>query len=187
MYEQCKEILIKEHEAVAKAAAFQKLIQTAVLKREWTDLQAHLDGLNKVSAVITALERERETIFAKFQDGNDEKCGTIGNFGTELDAPHKTHLPVELAGGDKGRFYTLCMRFSPSERAEIGDIYRSLKLEALRLRLANEAMLEYLGEIRTTLTGFFELAFPDRGGKIYTPRGTPVSHDMRSMVLNHRM
>jgi hypothetical protein len=175
MYEQCKEILLKEHEAVAAAAALQTLIQTAVLKREWTDFEAHLVKLNEMSVQIAGLERERETLFAGFEAK------------TEENSLNRSHLPVELAGGDRGRFYTLCQRFSPSERAEIGEIYRGLKLEALKLRLANDAMLEYLGEIRTTMTGFFELAFPDRGGKIYTPRGTPVSHDMRSMVLNHRM
>ncbi|HCC37632.1 MAG TPA: hypothetical protein DEQ14_08445 [Treponema sp.] len=149
---------------VAKAAALQKLIQSAVLKREWTDFETLLNRLNEVSAEMAVLEKDREALFAGFLP-----------------------VPVELAGGDKGRFYTLCMRFTPEQRREIGEIYRSLKLEAIRVRLANEALLEYITEVRATMAGFFELAFPDRSGKIYTPRGTPVSHDMRSMVLNRRM
>jgi hypothetical protein len=46
--------------------------------------------------------------------------------------------------------------------------------------------MSYLSGARATMAGFFELAFPDRGGRIYTPSGTPISHDMRSMVLNRR-
>lgn len=167
MYEECKEILIKQHEAVAKAAALQKLVQEAVQKREWADFKAHFGALGAISGEIAALEREREAVFA----------------GISTEPPHA----VELVGGDAGRFYALCMHFSAEQRAEIGAIYRGLKLEALKLRLANDALLEYVSGMRSTLADFFELAFPDRGGKIYTPRGTPVSHDMRSMVLNQRM
>ena len=182
MYEQCKEILLKEHEAVAKAASLQKLIQTAVVKREWTGFEALLDGLNEISVHIVELERERETLFAKFEAENRENRAQ-----NQANSSPRTLQSIELAGGDKGRFYTLCARFSPVQRVEIGEIYRSLKLEALRLRLANDTLLEYLGEMRNTITGFFELAFPERSGKIYTPRGKHISHDMRSMVLNHRM
>jgi hypothetical protein len=172
MYERCREILLKEHEAVAKAAALQKMVQDAVQKREWADFEAHFGALNVISDKIAALEREREAVFAGFSGG-------VGQ-GASAQA-------VELAGGDAGRFYALCMRFTIEQREEICAIYRSLKLQALKLRLDNESLLEYVSGIKATLAGFFELAFPDRGGKIYTPRGTPVSRDMRSMVLNQRM
>jgi hypothetical protein len=177
MYNKCREILIKEHEAVAKAAALQKLVHEAVQKREWAHFEAHFADLGAISGEIAALEREREAVFAGF---SGEAAPLAGQ---PLAVPHA----VELAGGDAGRFYALCMHFTPEQRAEIGAVYRGLKLEALKLRMANDALLEYVGGMRATLTEFFELAFPDRGGKIYTPRGTPVSHDMRSMVLNQRM
>jgi hypothetical protein len=175
MYERCREILLKEHDAVAKAAVLQKMVQDAVQKREWADFEAHFNVLNSISGEIAALERERELVFAGFSGG-------VGQA-----APEASPQAVELAGGDAGRFYALCMRFSIEQRDEICAIYRGLKLQALKLRLDNESLLEYVSGIRATLTGFFELAFPDRGGKIYTPRGTPVSRDMRSMVLNQRM
>jgi len=175
MYEQCKDILLKEHEAVQQAAALQNVIQNAILKREWIDFEAHLEALNGISIKIAIMERDREALFAALASGMKAVGGTGHT------------MPIELAGGDKGRFYTLCIRFTAEQRDEISSIYRSLKLEALKLRLANESLLKYLGEIKTTLAGFFELAFPDRGGKIYTPKGTPFSHDMRSMVLNQSM
>ena len=174
-FEKCKEILLREHEAVAQAAALQKLIEKTVIKREWAQFEAHLAALNKYSAALEEMEKEREALFS----------GCSSNSG--VSKPDCPPLPVELSGGDKGRFYTLCLRFTPQQRNELGEIYRSLKFEALKLRLANEALLEYLNETRATMAGFFEMAFPDRGGKMYTPRGIPVSHDMRSMVLNKSM
>jgi hypothetical protein len=87
-------------------------------------------------------------------------------------------------GDDKGRFYALASRLPPAERGELTAVYRSLKLEALKLRMANEILMSYLSGAQATLTGFFEAAFPDRSGRIYTKQGTPISHDMRSMVLN---
>jgi len=61
-----------------------------------------------------------------------------------------------------------------------------LKLEAMRVRMAGEALTGYIAGMRATMAGFFEIAFPERGGKIYSPHGNTVSHDMRSMVLNQR-
>ena len=180
-FEKCKGILLREHEAVAKAAALQKLAERDAVNREWGDFEAHLNALNSYGVALEEMEREREALFGCGGDAQDS-----GGLNPEL-AYQRAHLAVELAGGDKGRFYTLCLHFTAQQRAELGEIYRSLKLEALRLRLANEALLVYLSEIRSTLAGFFEIAFPERGGKTYTPRGVPVSHDMRSMVLNKSM
>ena len=63
-------------------------------------------------------------------------------------------------------------------------LYRRLKQEALKVQAVGDALMGYIAGVRATLAGFFEIAFPDRGGKLYTPHGVPVSHDMRSMVLN---
>jgi hypothetical protein len=41
--------------------------------------------------------------------------------------------------------------------------------------------------MRITMAAFFEAAFPDMGGKMYTQHGIPVSHDIRSIVLNQSM
>jgi hypothetical protein len=101
----------------------------------------------------------------------------------------KTEL-IALEGEREGflsnstRFYAVAARFPHEQRTELTDIYRSLKLETLRMQMAGESLMEYISEARSTIAGFFEIAFPDRGGKMYTPYGRPVSHDMRSMVLN---
>ena len=83
-------------------------------------------------------------------------------------------------------FYAQIARFPAEQRRELSEIYRNLKLEIMRIRISGEAIMDFIAGARATIAGFFEIAFPDRGGKMYTPYGRPVSHDMRSMVLNHR-
>jgi hypothetical protein len=156
MFEKCREILLRESELVQRIAGLQNLIREAVMNRNWTDFEGHFNDLGKIRAEFAALEGERELLFT----------GTPGE------------------AGSSASFYTLAAQLPPRQRAELTEIYRSLKLETLRLQVSGEALMSYITEVRAAMAGFFEVAFPDRGGKIYTPHGVPVSHDMRSMVLN---
>jgi len=73
-----------------------------------------------------------------------------------------------------------------NQRNELTSIYRSLKIEAIKLRMANESLFAYLSGIKSTLKDFFDLAFPERGGKMYTKDGMHFSNDMQSIFLNRR-
>jgi hypothetical protein len=165
-FNMCKAILLNEFELVRRAASLQDLIERAVKSREWTGFEDHFDALRAVEGELAALEQEREALFAEWSGPAENASGP---------------------GDDKGRFYAFAAALPFEERRELTAIYRSLKLESLKLRMAGEALTSYLSDMRSTLTGFFELAFPDRGGRVYTRQGTPISHDMRSMVLNRRM
>jgi hypothetical protein len=167
LFERCRDILIRECEMVQKAASIQSKIGDAVTKREWIDFEGHFEAMNAMGSAFTALEKEREGLFAEFEAAA----------GRKENAPH--------LDDDKGRFYALAASLPAEQREELTALYRSLKLEALRLRMAGESLLAYLGSAKATLEGFIELAFPDRGGRMYSHRGTKVTHDMRSMVLNH--
>jgi hypothetical protein len=166
-FEKCRDILLQESELVQQAAALQQLIRNAVEQREWNDFESHFSAMGNIESRLAALEREREELFAVFASSPGEDSPNLND--------------------DKGRFYAFAARLPLEERNELTAIYRGLKLEALKLRLSNETLMAYLGQMRTTIAGFFELAFPDRGGRIYSPQGLPLPHDMRSMVLNRRM
>jgi hypothetical protein len=155
LFEQCREILLKESELVQNITSLQNGIHEAVTSRNWTDLEGNFAALNKIKAEINALESEREQIFT-------EITGKTGEFS----------------------FYAFAAQLPTAQRTELTEIYRSLKFETLRVRMSGEALMNYITEVRVVLAGFFEVAFPDRSGKIYTPYGRSVSHDMRSMVLN---
>jgi hypothetical protein len=160
-YEECRLILLREAELLKKVAARQALVRNAVLNRQWIDFEAHIADMNALGDEFAALEAERETFMSK--------------------------LPAQCGGGDeKSRFYALAARFPADKRSEITEIYRNLKLETLKVRASNDALLGYIAGAKATMTGFLEAVFPDRGGRLYTKRGKQIAQDMRSMVLNRR-
>jgi hypothetical protein len=157
-FEKCRGILLEETGLVQRIAVLQNAIREAVLNRDWTDFEGHFRALGEIGVEFTALEAERDRLFSEFS--------------SELGLP--------------AWFYAIVMHFPQEQRDEITSIYRNLKFETLKVQMSGEALMGYIAGARATMAGFFEIAFPDRGGKIYSPYGTPVSHDMRSMVLNHR-
>jgi len=156
VFEKCKAVLLKECELVRRIASLQNLVYEAVMNRDWNGFEANFSKLGKIGEEFTVLEHERERVFA----------GILA----ESDASE--------------RFYSLTAGLPPKQRGELTEIYRNLKLETLKVKIAGETIMNYISGARATLAGIFEIAFPDRKGKIYTPYGIPVSHDMRSMVLN---
>jgi hypothetical protein len=154
VFERCKDILLKESELVQRIAGLQNLIYEAVINREWADFEDRFFALSGMREEFTALETMREQLFSENQ------------------------------GAEWPSFYALTAQLPPEQRNELTEIYRSMKLEVLRVRMSGETLMAYIAGARATMAGFFEIAFPDRGGKMYTPHGIPVSHDMRSMVLN---
>jgi len=50
--------------------------------------------------------------------------------------------------------------------------------------MANETLMTYLAGVKSTLKDFFDLAFPERAGKMYTNRGTHSANDMSSIVFS---
>jgi len=155
-FEKCRDILLRETELVQRIAGLQELIREGVLNRDWTDFEAHFNALEEIQGEFASLEGERMLYF------NDSSIDT------------------DVSKG----FYTKIAGFPAEQRNELSEIFRNLKLEALRVQISGETIMGFIAGARATLSGFFEIAFPDRGGKIYTSYGKPISHDMRSMVLN---
>ena len=157
VFGKCRDVLLKETELVQRIAGLQDVIRDAVVNRDWTDFESHFSTLNEMREEFAALETERERLFAGIKAGPDGQSG----------------------------FYAFTASLPAVQRSEITEIYRSLKFEAMKVQVSNQALMGYIAGVRATMAGFFEIAFPERGGgKIYTPHGVPVSRDMRSMVLN---
>ena len=165
IYEKCRDILLQESVLIQEAVYVQEKIRKAVHDREWTEFDDHYSVLNSIQSKIEALETEREHLF----DLN-EIIIREQSFSENLDA--------------KGRFYALISLLPIDQRYDLTSIYRSLKVESLKLRMANETLMTYLNEVKSTLKEFFSLAFPESLGNTYTKDGTHFSHEMRSMVLN---
>ena len=158
-FEKCRDILLKEIELVRRVSALQNSIREAVIKRDWVDFESYFSELNGIGDEFSFKEFERKKYFS----GEGSRPAAAG------------------AG-----FYAQIAHLPAKQRRELSEIYRTLKLETMRVQISGEAIMDFIAGARATIAGFFEIAFPDRGGKMYTPHGRPVSHDMRSMVLNHR-
>jgi len=165
IYENCKEILLKEFELIQNAVAIQEKIRLAVTDRQWTAFEDNLSAMNAVEIKLNELENEREKLFEVFKTIVREQY-----FTENLD--------------DKARFFMLTSQLPKDQQNDLVSIYRGLKTESIKLKMANENLLAYLNEVTTTLREFVNLAFLERGGKMYTKKGMHFSHDMSSMVLN---
>ena len=165
MYEKCRDILLRECELVQCAAGVQEKIRLAVMDREWADFESHIKDMNEIENQLAALDDEREQLFSAF-----EALVLKNKFSRANDA--------------KGRFYAMASLLPENQRNELTSIYRGLKIEAMKLRIANEALTTYLAGIKSTLKDFFDIVFPERAGKMYTPQGIHLSQDMRSMVVS---
>ena len=165
MYEKCRDILLQESELIQNAAFIHEKIRLAVTGKDWTVFDDQLSAMNEIELKMEGLEKEREKLFSVY-----EALVHQTNFSKTLDA--------------KGRFFRLVSSLPQEQRTELTSIYRSLKIESIKLRMANDTLMTYLNGVKTALKDFFDLAFPERAGKTYTNLGTHFSHDMRSMVLN---
>lgn len=120
-----------------------------------------------------ALNRE----WADFEARMDELKAIGGEF-EELDERR-----VRLFGGEAD-FYAQCARFPEEQRRTLAECFRRLKAEITKIRLENDALLQYIGETRTVIAGALDILFPERRGRLYSRRGMQVQADMRSMVFN---
>ncbi len=155
----CTDVLRQETALLEQLACAQETVRRAAFSRDWTKLDDQLVRLSEYGKEFELLEAERARIFGLL---SGEGQGPAG-------------------------FYALASRLEPPARKELTELYRKLKLETLKVRLANDALSSYLGEARTTVSGFLEAAFPDRKGKIYSRHGAPVHSEMRSIVLDRSL
>lgn len=154
----CTDILRQEHNLLARLAATQEVVRLAVYNREWAGLEDVLARLAEYSKEFLAMEAERERIFDEMN-------------------PRREFVS----------FYAVLGQLDAQTRRELGSLYRKLRLDSLKVRLANEALNHYIASARVTVSGFLDAAFPDRRGRLYTRHGAARSSDLRSLVLNQRL
>ncbi|MDR3334764.1 MAG: hypothetical protein LBT13_07755 [Treponema sp.] len=161
-------ILNLEAELLGEIAAIQESVRDAVICREWTDFEALLSSMKAYSERFEVLEAERVALFARFY----------------AEQEYAERKGAEKKGGSEAGFYTLVSRLPEQDRKELTEMYRNVKLRTLKLRMANDSLMTYLNEARTTVDTFLEAALPERKGRMYSRLGTQIPTDVRSMVLN---
>ncbi len=152
-------VLRREVALLERLAAAQQIVREAVFAREWANLEAVLKRLSAYGEEFEDLDRERVRLFKVFRDGQPEAIG----------------------------FYAMASQLDSVRKRELTDLYRRLKLDVLKVRLANGSLAAYLDEAKSLVGDFLAAAFPDRKGRLYSRRGAAVASDMSSLVLNQTL
>ena len=156
-FERCAAVLSGEIGLLKRIYAAQEIVRQAVIKREWADFDEKTGEVNRLGAEFTLLEDERVRLLTP-----DAPCG------------------------EEKPFYALIMELPLEQSRELSRLYRELKMETLKMRAMNEALLAYLNEAKTIASAYLEAICPARGGKLYTRKGRKVAQDLRSIVFNNR-
>jgi hypothetical protein len=148
-------ILLNEIELLEKIPPLQGLVRDAVIKREWADYEILMESIGEIGSRFEALDAERTALFKTLTGGEDPDS-----------------------------FYSYAARLPVEERNSLSALYRKLKMITLQIKIANDTLLEYLREAKSAISGILDSAYPDRRGKLYSPRGTEREADMRSVMVN---
>ncbi|MDR2634075.1 MAG: hypothetical protein LBC51_10715 [Treponema sp.] len=161
-------ILQLQNEVLEKISAIQASVRHAVINREWTDFESLLSTMNQYGDQFQVLEAERAALLSDFLEGDASPSET----------DHTDNKPS---------FYSLVSRLPEQDRNGLTEMYRNLKLRALKIRLANESLVVYLNEAKTIVNNFLEAACPERKTQFYSRWGTKVETDARSMMVNQSL
>lgn len=174
-FEQCVSVLTGEIELLKKISAAQKTVRQAVMNREWADFDEKQAEINHIGEEVTVLEDKRLLLFSALDNGpaSSNVAFSSASVNNSNAAPGKP-------------FYALVSSLPMEESRELTRLYRELKMETLKVKALNETFMSYLNEARTLAAAYLEAVCPARGGKLYTRKGSRVSQDLRSIVINNR-
>ncbi|MDR1388756.1 MAG: hypothetical protein LBJ31_02125 [Treponema sp.] len=154
-YKAMETVLAREVELLDRIPPLQSLIRDAVINRDWADYEILMESIGEIGERFGSLETERQALLDTISGNTEQE-----------------------------QFYTLTARLPERERNALGTLYRRLKMETLQIKLANDALMEYLKEARKAVAGVIETAYPERRGKLYTKDGSTIEADMKSVMIN---
>ena len=199
--EKSLELMRIQTKLMDQIANVQDSIKNAVTNRQWEDFEILVESMQDYSARFEELDAERARLFAQMTTEEPVVSDTPSAVSAAITEPVVSDTPaasvrhvVEQAVPDtvmpntarppEARLYAFASRLPETERKQFTDLYRGLRLRAMKLRAASDSLLLYLNEAKTTVDGFIDAAFPERKSKLYSRRGMQIAADMRCMVLN---
>jgi len=135
----------------------QKRFAGALRDRDWRGLQESMSLLEGISLRLSEIEGQR--------------------------AKAEAELRAE-SGCAEESFYRLALLVPEPERTRLTDLYRRLKIGAMRARFENETAGEYAEGSKNLLGSVLEELFPEKKGKIYGRSGRAVQAGHDALVLN---
>ncbi len=124
--------------------AAQKAFTAAVAARDWPALQSAIAVLDDLARAIAGRESARAEAFERLR---------------------------ALSGCDAGGMYRVALQVPEPERSELTDLYRKLKLTAMRARFENASAGDYTAGNRDLLRAVLEELFPEKRHRMYGKSG----------------
>ena len=149
-----------------------------------TILTGEIELLKEIACIH---EKVRQAVMDREWADFDERTLELNRLGDEFVRLENERLMLFSEEVEETSFYASIMDLPSEQRQELSALYRDLKMETLKMRALNETFLDYLNEAKSLAVSYLEAIYPSRGGKLYTSKGSKVSQDLRSMVINNSL
>ncbi|HTX71605.1 MAG TPA: flagellar export chaperone FlgN [Rectinemataceae bacterium] len=137
--------------------ASQRAFNSALRDRDWVALQTAMELLDEISSSLAERESARAEAFERL----------------------RAELNCEASG-----LYRLALLVAEPSRSELTDLYRRLKIAAMRAKFENASASDFAAGNRDLLRAVLEELFPEKRGRIYGRSGRTVQPGLDSLVLN---
>lgn len=151
------DLLCKENELLNVILTEQRLIRETVKTREWSQLDAAIYRIQKMSDEFKNLESQRLNILYQFT--GDES----------LDVYQISHM------------------FSLDLRQSLLESFRLMRQKLAVSKIENDALSEYIRVTKDFLQGVFDSAVPQARNTLYSNKGKVVKSMPESLVLDQIM
>lgn len=129
----------------------------AIRDRDWIALQTAMDLIDEIMRAVASREGVRAESFELLR----AKLGCEGE-----------------------NLYRVALRVPEPQRSELTDLYRRLKLAAMRARFETAAAKDYATSNRDLLRAVLDELFPEKRGRIYGRSGQAVQPGLDALLLN---
>ena len=137
--------------------ATQRSFSSALKDRDWISLQTAMTLLDEIARALA----ERESIRADSYE----------------------RLRSEFGCEERG-IYRLALHVPEPRRTELTDLYRRLKISAMRAKFENASASDVAAGNRDLLRAILDELFPEKRGNIYGRSGRALRPGMDSLVLD---
>lgn len=142
-------------------ATAEKVLQQAVMDRDWPDAEARIIELRVLSRQFEALERDRSNEYKR--------------------------LSQAVSAADSTPFGAILSRLDEATRRRLTELYRDLKVSLFRVRSLGEGLDAFLNALVATTRGILDELYPSRKGRLYRKTGEVAGAEDWALVVNHSL
>lgn len=156
-----KKLLQEETRLLMRFAAAQEELQALMSRHNWKVVDKKLEIMRKLSERVATVEKQREDCFRA--------------------------LKAELNAREDENFNQIVSRLASSERHELKEAYKELKLAVLRAKGQAGRLGYFVQTLTDSLARVLEEVFPHRKARIYARDGKSKAVSEPAFMVNHRL